>query len=93
MTDTMRIFRSAVMVVAPHGTGEANVIFSPPGIYLIEGVCHAPHINVCHGDTALALGHHWHGIISRQGCGGVVDVEASRIDSVVREHLSIWKKI
>jgi capsular polysaccharide biosynthesis protein len=92
INDTMRMFHSAVMIVAPHGAGEANVIFSPPGVYLIEGVCHPPYTNLCHRHTAYILGHHWHGIISRQGCTDVVDVTAAQIDEAVREHLHVWKQ-
>ena len=34
LNDTMRMFHSAVMVVAPHGAGLANVVFSQPGTYI-----------------------------------------------------------
>ena len=90
LNDTMRLFHSAVMVVAPHGAGEANVVFSPPGVYVVEGVCNRPHSNLCHASTAHALGHRWHGIMSRRGCESVVDVAASAVDAAVRQHLRAW---
>jgi len=88
LNDTMRIFHSAVMVVGPHGAGLSNIVFSQPGTYVIEGVCNNPHINLCFQRLAVVLGHHWHGVISRQGCEGVIDVPASSIDTVVRAYLS-----
>jgi len=88
LNDTMRLFHSAVMVIGPHGAGLANIVFSQPGTYVIEGVCNNPHINLCFHRLAVVLGHHWHGIISRQGCEDVIDVDASSIATIVRAYLS-----
>jgi hypothetical protein len=35
---TVDIFYRALIVIAPHGAGEANLIFSQPGTLLIEGL-------------------------------------------------------
>ena len=88
LRDTMRLFHAAVMIVAPHGAGLSNVIFSQPGTYVIEGVCNLPHLNFCFQRTSVMLGHHWHGIPSRGGCEGVIDVAASSINDTVREYLT-----
>ena len=89
LKDTMRLFRSAVKIVAPHGAGLSNMIFSEPGTVVIEGVCNLPHTNLCYYTEAYALGHHWHGIPSRRGCLNVVDVAAKEIETTVRKYLSI----
>ena len=91
--DTMQLFHSAVMVVAPHGAGESNVIFSHPGIYVIEGICNPPQTNACYAHLMHILGHHWHGIMSRGGCQDVVDVEPSEIDLEVDVKTSwMWNR-
>ena len=35
----LQIFSRAVIVVAPHGAGLSNILFSEPGTMVIEGVC------------------------------------------------------
>ena len=91
LKDTMIIFHSAVMIVGPSGAGLANVLFSQPGTFVIEGVCNPPHVNMCFLRLTHVLGHHWHGIMSRRGCTKVVDVSAAKIDDVVRSNLRLWK--
>ena len=66
--DMMRMFNAAVMVVAPHGAGLANLVFSEPGTFVVEGVCNRPHTNLFFQRTAQVLGHRWHGIPSSGGC-------------------------
>jgi len=89
LNDTMMMFHSAVMIVAPVGAGESNVFFSQPGTYILEGVCNLPHVNLCFQRLAYVLGHHWHGVTSRGGCEGVVDVSAASIYSPLRAYLDL----
>jgi len=56
LNDTMMMFHSAVIIVAPHGAGLPNVFFSQPGSYVIEGVCNRPHVNLCFQWLAHILG-------------------------------------
>jgi capsular polysaccharide biosynthesis protein len=91
LNDTMQMFHSAVMVVAPHGAGLSNIIFSEPGTFVIEGVCNLPHVNMCFQRLAHVLGHRWHGITSRGGCEQVVDVSATSVQEAARELLTVWK--
>ena len=80
LNETMMMFHSAVLIVGPHGAGLSNMIFSQPGTYVLEGVCNLPHVILCFQRLAHILGHHcihWHGVTSRGGCEGVVDVPAS----------------
>ena len=90
LNDTMTMFHSAVVVVAPHGAGLSNVLFSQPGTYVVEGVCNRPKVNLCYKRLAHVLGHHWHGIMSRRGCPIVVNVSPPQIDYAVREYLRLW---
>ena len=89
LNDTMMMFHSAVVVVGPHGAGLSNVYFSQPGTYVLEGVCNVPAVNLCFMRLAHILGHHWHGVTSRGGCEGVVDVTASSMDTALRQYLDL----
>ena len=91
LNETMMMFHSAVIIVAPHGAGLSNVFFSQPGTYVVEGVCNRPYVNLCFQRLAYILGHHWHGIMSRGGCLNVVSVSIYEIDIVVRKFLHLWK--
>jgi len=91
LNDTMRMFHSAVLVVAPHGAGLTNVFFSRPGTFVIEGVCNVPHVNLCFLRLAHVLGHRWHGLTSTGGCESVVSVSAARIEEAARRYLDLWK--
>lgn len=96
MEDMMRLFHSAVMVVAPHGAGLGNLVFSQPGTFLVEGVCNPPTAFLFFQRTALIFGHRYHGIPSTGGCflapydsvRGQVTIEPSEIDKVVRIYLN-----
>jgi len=88
--DTMQLFNSAVMVVAPVGAGESNLFFSEPGTYVIEGVCNLPHVNLCFQHLTHILGMHWHGVTSHGGCESVVDVAASEVENAMLSYLRIW---
>jgi len=90
LNDTMMMFHSAVLIVAPHGAGLSNMYFSQPGTYVVEGVCDLPHPNLCFQRLAHILGHHWHGVTSRRGCEAVVDVSATSVKDAVYSHLRLW---
>ena len=59
--DTAGLFHRALLVVAPHGAGEANMIFSQPGTVLIEALCR-PRPNLCFGALCQVLGFRYHGV-------------------------------
>lgn len=91
LNDTMQIFYSAAVVVGPHGAGLANILFSLPGTFVVEGVCNLPHVNLCFQRLVHVLGHHWHGIASRRGCEGVVDIAEDAIDAALRQYLALTR--
>ena len=97
--DMIRMFNAAVMVVAPHGAGLENLVFSEPGTFVVEGVCNRPHTNLFFQRTAQVLGHRWHGIPSSDVCiqpngvggiFGVVTIEPSIINDTIRTYLYLW---
>jgi len=90
LDDTMVMFHSAVVIIAPHGGGLSNMFFSIPGTYVVEGVCNLPHTNLCYQRLAHVLGHHWNGITSRGGCLSYLNVSARRLEDVARSFLRLW---
>jgi len=84
---TMLLFNEANVIVAPHGAGLSNMIFSQPGTFIVEGACDLPHGAMYFQRLAVVLGHRWHGILSRKGCIKVVDVSPTTVDHVVRSYL------
>jgi len=90
LNETMMMFHSAVVIVAPVGAGESNMLFSQPGTYIVEGNCSPPNVNLCFMRLAYVLGHHWHGIMPEGGCPRVVNVSHSDIYDAVREYLRYW---
>ena len=90
LANTMMTFHSAVIIVAPHGAGLSNMLFSQPGTYIVEAVCEASNVRLCFQLLGHILGHHWHGITSRGGCHRVIDVSAETVDDAVRSYLRLW---
>ena len=42
LNEAIRMFNRAIIVVAPHGAGNSNLVFSEPGTVLVEGLCQKP---------------------------------------------------
>ena len=68
--ETREMFNRAIVVVAPHGAGLSNIIFSEPGICVIEGLCYdgSHKINHCYKHLAQVLGHIYHGVVPAKQC-------------------------
>ena len=68
--ESRKLFNRAIMVVAPHGAGESNIIFSQPGTCVIEGLCYdsTNRINHCYKHLAQVLGHIYHGVVFKKQC-------------------------
>ncbi|XP_013392855.1 uncharacterized protein LOC106160734 [Lingula anatina] len=97
--DIAAMFNRAVMVVAPHGAGLSNMLFSKPGTFIVELVCNWIHINFCYQNAAHILGHRWHGISGVSGCEGVIDLPTDEIEKSIKfyltwikEHRKEWEK-
>ncbi len=77
---TRDMFSSAFLVVAPHGAGESNLLFSAPGTVLMEGLCYEGNkINLCYRDMAESLALRYHGLVFEKDCFDITadDIKAS----------------
>ena len=65
LTSTADAFRRAVIVVAPHGAGQSNMLFCQPGTVLIEALCYNKNhnINLCYYSSSKILGFRYHAIV------------------------------
>ena len=62
------MFYNAVLIVAPHGAGLSNIIYSRPGTYIIEVLC-KDEPNFCFRGLTQKQGMHYYGIPSTTNCG------------------------
>ena len=84
-----QLFARAHMIVAPHGAGLANMIFSPPGTFVVEGMFYLNRKpNWCFRTLAHVLGHRYYGQLGKQ----CMDVTASDLESVVKYAVSRFKR-
>ena len=67
LSKTLEMFNRAFLVIAPHGAGESNLIFSEPGTVMIEGLCGGK-ANYCYRNLAMVLGHRYYGIYNKYSC-------------------------
>lgn len=91
LTETMKMFHSAVLVVAPHGAGLSNVIFSQPGTFVIESVCNPPFVNLCYLRLSNVLGHHWRGLHSQGGGRRPINVSIESLQDNIKKCISFLK--
>ncbi len=92
LTDAMINFYQAVLIVAPHGAGLSNILFTPPGSYVIEGLCNPPHTNLCFMRLSHLLGHRYHALISSKGCERYLDIPAEDIAAAVKLYLQQMRR-
>lgn len=59
--DTAALFSRASIIVAPHGAGLTNMLYSPPGTQIYEFVP-LDNPNLCYWHLAEMLGHQYNGI-------------------------------
>ncbi|CAH1789005.1 unnamed protein product [Owenia fusiformis] len=84
--DAMQLFNQAKLVVAPHGAGLSNTLFSNPGLFIIEVVCKDP--NLCYRRLAINIGHHYHGVSSKFGCPTMLNVDVKEVKDAVRFYIN-----
>ena len=77
---TIEMFGRALVVIAPHGAGEANLIFSQAGTLLIEGLCYDSDnmTNLCFRNMAQALGLRYYGLIYPYQCMQITPEQIER---------------
>ena len=82
---TMRIFNSAILIVAPHGAGLANMVYSNPGTAIVEVLCPKP--NFCFKQLAYGLGMRYFAIYGMNGCLEGIDADVKEIKGLVKHIL------
>ena len=87
ISEAMRVFYQAAMIVAPHGAGEANMVFSQPGTYVIEVICNRPYMNLCYQRLAHILGLRYFAVQATGGCDEVILVNPATIQYVMEWYL------
>ena len=89
--DTLRLFSRAYIVVAPHGAGESNLIFSQPGTILIEGLCYDSRdkLNWCYKNMMATLGHRYCGLLFEKQC---MNITAADGEPFVKYYVDKFKR-
>ena len=67
--ETLHIFHDAFLIVAPHGAGLTNILWSEPGTYILEVLCYdqdGPRQHYI--DLAWSLGHYYYGFPALSVC-------------------------
>ncbi|KAI0240359.1 hypothetical protein LSAT2_008938 [Lamellibrachia satsuma] len=88
--DTRQLFSRAYLVVAPHGAGESNLIFSQPGTILVEGMCYdrTGHPKWCYRHLMIMLGHRYWGILLEKPC---MNITAADIEPAAKYYVDKLK--
>ena len=70
LKDTLAMMNRAFVVIAPHGAGESNLLFSESGTVMIEGLCKSGGARaiLCYRNLAQVVGHRYYGILSKRSC-------------------------
>jgi hypothetical protein len=88
---TRRVFNSAIIIVAPHGAGESNMVFTQPGTVLIEGVCVKNTMKLylyqCFQIAAYYHGIRYHGVFNEKSCFDITPDEIKRPLKFYLQHL------
>ncbi|ELT94365.1 hypothetical protein CAPTEDRAFT_192992 [Capitella teleta] len=90
---TRRMFNEAIMVIAPHGAGESNMLYAQPGTVILEGMCFTSNVrvNTLFKVVANLLGMRYYGMLFESGC---FDITAKQIETPVKNllrHLNILR--
>jgi hypothetical protein len=66
LSEQIRAFQEAAVIVGPHGAGHANIMWSQPGIHLIE-VFNQNWMHPCYALLAEIKGIHYHCLVGKDG--------------------------
>ena len=88
--DTLRLFSRAYIVVAPHGAGLSNLLFSQPGTIVIEGMCYdyTGELNWCYSSLMETLGHRHCGLLFEKQC---MNITADDVEPFVKYYVDKLK--
>ena len=87
-SEQIRLFASAEVVIAPHGAGLANLVFSPPGCTVIEFMPEN-YVNACFWSLSEACGHHYYciGGVKESGTHNLMNLDLKILDTVCKQSL------
>ena len=82
--DSMKLFNRALLIVGPHGAGFTNLLYSEPGVFVIEALCETPKSFLCYQSLSYALGHHYYGITAvGNSCPDLIDIDTKEIQQLL----------
>ena len=81
-----RMFSRAAVIVAPHGAGLSNMVFSDPGTVIVEGMCRVAFTALSFRNLAYLLGHRYYGVLTSRSC---VDLTPADLLRPVTFYLSL----
>ena len=81
-----RMFSRAAAIVAPHGAGLSNMLFSDPGTVVVEGMCRVAFTALSFRNLAYLLGHRYYGVFMHKSC---MDLTSSELLKPVSFYLSL----
>ncbi len=87
-SDQLELFATADVVLAPHGAGIANVVFSPPGCTVIE-LMPEDYVNTCFWCLSEMCGHNYFciGGVQTVGKRNHMHVDLKILDSALKQSL------
>lgn len=84
---TMAMFYRARLIIAPHGAGLSNILFTSPGATVVEVLCnHQP--NGCYYNSVQTLGHAYIGLLARRGPCGPMSIDMGYFRQVTNSVLT-----
>ena len=84
-----RMFSRAAVIVAPHGAGLSNMLFSDPGTVVVEGMCRVAFTALSFRNLAYLLGQRYYGVFTRKSC---VELTPSELLRPVSFYLSLTRE-
>ena len=80
LNQVARMFSRAAVIVATHGAGLSNMIFSEPGTVVVEGMCRVAFTAFSFRNLAYVLGHRYYGVFTKGSC---IDLTPSNLTKPV----------
>jgi hypothetical protein len=85
LAEQMKLFSGAECVVSIHGAGLANLLFSPPGVKVVEFMSPLPqYANSCYYSLCAAAGHTYAYILGEHNAAEPAEQKAGRWKSDLR---------
>ena len=90
LVTAVNLFHRAVAVIAPHGAGLTNILFSQPGTLILEVLCHendtSDKIQLCYQRMATVLGMRYYGLTVDDKC---MTITADQIEKPFVQYMKV----